>query len=275
MNLKRFLLAAVNVFLASNSIALPSQADLPSWAKGDWNGKDKTYRNILNEVRPYFGKYGFIDAKVVADKWKYHWLQYQRDQSNSLKLMRILAWTEVALSDNNIFADAKLAKMKREFLATYQFWSKPIDSFAFVRTYAMVQFMTSSPDAFVDNRLIEKLYIHDRKDTELELVYIIWCSMNPEVAPNKLTLVKLLEKQEKLEFRKYGRLKLIELGYFSISGYEGRSPELLEKTIVLSNKRLSVLPRNHPDNTREFRQKVKESNEWTKKTIKWWKEEGL
>jgi hypothetical protein len=46
---------------------------------------------------------------------------------------------------------------------------------------------SSSPDALIDNRLLYWLYAHNQNDAELELAYLVWCSFNHEVAPNKLT----------------------------------------------------------------------------------------
>lgn len=258
--------------LALGAVLLSQQSNLmQQWARGEWSRQDKAYSQILDEVRPFYGKDGFIDKDLVAQKYRYHAEAFAQDRGNSLKLMRALAWHELACSDSDIFDEAATDRSRKKFLQAMRLWSRPVDSFSFVRTMAICTYLTTSPDMFSDNRLLEKLYAKDQSDTELELIYIVWLSMNPDVSPSRLTIEKLLEKQEKLEFRKGARLFTLSMCYSFMSSHETPSRRLLEKSYQLKLNYLSALPAGHVNNTAEYRAKVFESMREERKQTAHWK----
>jgi hypothetical protein len=267
--MSRFSLTAV-AFLFCLQFGCAS-TQLPAWASGDWKKEDKRYVQILSDVKPYFGEDGFIDVPLVRAKLKSALQKYESNQGDPQDLMRALAWMQVALSDGNVFATEEMATLKRRFAAYLRYWIQSINSYSFVRTYAIVYYYLTSPETFVQNRLLEKLYAYNQNDAELELCYITWCAFNHEVAPNKLTLQKLLEKQEKMEFRQNARKRALAMCYSFLAGYEKKSPEFLEKSISLMNVWVSLLPKDHFENTKEFRTQLATSEKEKKKIIDRWR----
>jgi len=247
-------------------------AALQDWASGEWSRQDKAYSQILDEVRPFYGKNGFINEEVVSKKYIYHVGAYLEDRNNSILFMRALAWHEVALSDGRLSRRPDVKLLRSDFIHAMRMWSHPVNSFSFVRTMAICYLHSTSPDMFVDNRLIEKLYIKDPTDTELELAYLIWVSMNSEVAPNRLTIVKLLEKQERLQFRAGARLRALSMCYLFVSSKEPQSRLLVEKSISLMDKYLTLLPTNHYSNTPEYRKSVSDSKKELRRVAAKWKD---
>lgn len=235
-------------------------SQFPTFARGDWRKDPAQYSRMLEDIRPYYGERGFISVPVVRQKLRDSILIYNGDEGNPLKALKALTWVEVAYSDGNVFdGDKELAQLKREFIVRMQYWLKPVDSFTFVRTLAVVLFYAQSPDLFVENRLLEKLYVYRQTDTELELAYLIWSAMNSEVTPNKFTLQKSLEKQERLHFRKDARKRSLALCYSFSAAFEKKSPEFLEKSIELMNQWYASLPEGHFDKTKEMRITIKEN----------------
>ena len=254
--------------------ATPSRAaELPPWAKSEWSKQDQTYRQILYDVQPYYNGIGFTDSEIVSKKVKYYFQDYKSNQSDSIKLMRALAWFEVALSDGNNFASEEMKRMKREFNVLLRLWTRPVNSFSFVRTFAIVEYIMTSPDTYVDSKLIEKLYAKDQSDVFLETVYLVWCSSNQSVSPNRLTLEKLLEKQLKITYRIGPRRQLIAMCYLLISTFETRSPRLLMRNIAVMQDYVNSLPEGHSNNTQEFRKRVSEGIEFKKRTAERWRRE--
>lgn len=256
-------------------ISLGNPAPLPPWAQGDWNGVDTMYRRVLTDVEPYYGRDGFIDVDEVGKQWEYHYDQYVGQQGNSIKLMRLLAWTLVAMSDGyNGFFNTQERRMKKQRLVNLlALWQRPVNSFTFVRTFAMVQFICTSPDAYLESRLMEKLYYHDRSDTELELFYAVWCAFNQEVIPSELNYLEILERQEKVEFRNKARKFEIATCY-SFSGYIFESESFLRKAWLLRDQWLASLPKDHAGNTQDLKKKLAESKAFDQKSIKRWKDGG-
>ncbi len=261
----------LSALLLLNSLQKP--AKLPPWAQGNWNGKDALYRQILDDVKPYYGKDGFIDVDEVRKKWDYHYDQYVGQQGNSVKLMRLLAWTLVAMSDaySDFFNTQERRIKKQRLVNKLELWQEPIDSFAFVRTFAMVQFICTSPDAYLESRLMEKLYIYDRSDTELELFYAVWCAFNQEVIPNELTYRRILERQEKVAFRNKARKFTIATCY-SFAGYIFKSESFLRNAWRLRDEWLASLPKGHAGNTQDLKKKFAEGKAFNQKVIERWKD---
>ena len=259
--------AALTTLLTLNQQPAPLQ----QWARGEWSRQDKAYSQILDEVRPFYGKDGFIDEDVVEKKYEYHVNQYLQDKGNSLKLMRALAWHELTYSDYNFARTESRALVQRKFIQSMRLWSRPVDSFSFVRTMAICTYLTTSPDMFSENRLLEKLYAKDQSDTELELFYIVWLSMNPDLSPSRLTIERLLQKQEKVEFRKGARLFTLSMCYSFMSSHETPSMRLMEKSFQLKLKYLDALPPGHLNNTADFRAKVFDNIRETRKQLAHWK----
>ncbi|MCA0360282.1 MAG: hypothetical protein LCH41_04440 [Armatimonadetes bacterium] len=251
----------------------PVRAPLQQWARGEWSRQDKAYSQILDEVRPFYGKDGFIDEDVVEKKYEYHVNQYLQDKGNSLKLMRALAWHELTYSDYNFARTESRALIQRKFIQSMRLWSRPVDSFSFVRTMAICTYLTTSPDMFVENRLLEKLYAKDPSDTELELIYIVWLCMNQEVSPSRLPIERLLQKQEKIEFRKGTRLFTLSMCYNFASFHAPPSRRLMEKGFQLKLDYLAALPPGHiNNNTADYRAKVFDSIREKRKQTAHWKD---
>ena len=258
-------------FLLSSGSAEPNL--LPQWARGEWSRQDKAYSQILDEVRPFCGKDGFIDEELVGQKCKYHIRTFLADSNSNLNLMRALAWHELSMSDGQLSRDKELSALRQRFIDIITRWPRPIDSYSFVRTMAICILRSRAHDSFLGNRLIEKLYAANPGDTELELHYILWASMNPSVAPNRLTLVKLLEKQEKLAFRKGARLLFLSMAYRYVAVMETPlSKPLTEKSIKLMFDHINALPKGHALNTPEYRKKAEKDAQGLRAYMKNWKD---
>lgn len=162
---------------------------------------------------------------------------------------------------------------KQRLVNLLALWQRPVNSFTFVRTFAMVQFICTSPDAYLESRLMEKLYYHDRSDTELELFYAVWCAFNQEVIPSELNYLEILERQEKVEFRNKARKFEIATCY-SFSGYIFESESFLRKAWLLRDQWLASLPKDHAGNTQDLKKKLAESKAFDQKSIKRWKDGG-
>ncbi|MCA0360281.1 MAG: hypothetical protein LCH41_04435 [Armatimonadetes bacterium] len=227
---------------------------LPQWARGEWSRQDKAYSQILDDVRPFYGKDGFIDERACADKFIFHSNAFLNDPIDSILFMRALAWYEILLSDGNVGRISGMGPQLRKFRNAMRSWTKPVDSFHFTRTLAICIYRTSGHDTFAGNKLIEKLYAKNQADTELEQHYILWAAMNPEVGVNRTTLLKLLEKQEKLKFRQGSRLIFLAESYKWVAILEmPLSKSLTEKSIALRSEYISRLPPGHVRNTPEYR----------------------
>lgn len=228
----------------------------PSWLGDKWKVRDESYERVLQEVRPFYTANGFIAEETVRQKYVMHVKNFLRRRDDSLLLMRALAWHELALSDGNIFkhSDAKL--LKEQFVDALRLHKSPVQSFAQARTLAICLYYSTAPDTFANSRLLEKLYAYDRSDTELELAYLTWACLNLTNAPNQLTLERLLQKQEKLEFRRGGRRDSLSFCYTYLSFHSPKSKRLLEKGLQLKRQYFESLPSGHSDNTEEFRQQM-------------------
>jgi len=243
----------LNTMLAASILAQllflqqTGRTPMPAWATGKWSTQDKAYAQILEEVRPFYGKDGFIDEKIVVN-------QYMADAGNSLLFMRALAWHEVSLSDGYISRVPGVHVHRLKFVELMQRWQKPVDSLSFVRTMAICVLRSSSDTAFAGNGLIGKIYSRRPTDTELEINYIHWAARNPSVGATRAELLKLLRKQEALEFRKGARRLYISASYKWVAVMERPfSRDLTEKSISLMSDYISSLPPGHVNNTPEYR----------------------
>lgn len=261
------LIAFITIWSTST---IQGSQQLQTWARSEWSQQDRVYSSILDEVRPFYGKDGFIDEKLVAQKYEFHVNNFLRDKTNSLLFMRALAWHEIALSDGNIFRFERIKPIRTQFVSAMRMWSEPVNSFAFVRTMAICYLFSTSPDMFVENKLIEKLYAKKQSDTELELTYAVWASMNSRMAPNRLTIEKILEKQEQLSFRKGARLQAIATCYLYTSTWNPPSKRLLEKFIETKALYIKQLPNGHANDSKQFRDSfAKDSAELRKMARDW------
>lgn len=230
---------------------------IPNWATGKWSTQDRAYSRILAEVRPFYGRDGFIDEKLVAEKYVYHVKQYMADAGNSILFMRALAWHEVSLSDGDISRRPGVHAYRLKFVELMQRWQQPIDSVSFVRTMAICILRSTSDTAFSRNGLIGRIYSRIPTDTEFEINYIHWAARNPSVGATRAELLKLLRKQETLEFRKGARRLYISASYKWVARMEKPfSKELTEKSISSMSEYISSLPAGHVNNTPEYRKEA-------------------
>lgn len=255
----------------SSNFQQKTPAQYPVPASGNWKKEISAYPKILAEVRPYFGKDGFINVPEVRKKLVYHVNGYKRNAGDPIYLMRAMAWMEVALSDGNVFDDPACRAAKNSLRSTLFAWGKSIDSFAFIRTYAIIHYLMTSPDTFTENRLLEKLYAYNQRDSDLELIYLVWCLSNNVSVPNRLTLKRILEKQEKLEFRHGPRLRALSMCYFFFSTVDGKHPDDLETSIRLTNEYYRLLPIGHANRTPNFKESLEESNRINQETADRWR----
>lgn len=229
---------------------------MPIWLGKSWNKRSPSHSQVLQEVRSYYQGDGFLNEEVVRERYKLSVDRFLKNPKDSHSLITALAWHELALSDGNIFDDSQARTMRQKFVDVLRSWQSPVTSFEEARTLAICLYYSSAPDTFTKNRLLEKLYTHDKSDTELELAYLTWACLNQNVAPSQLTLERLLQKQEKLEFRRGGRSDSLSFCYSYLSFHSPKSKRLLEKGLQLKRQYFESLPSGHSDNTEEFRQQM-------------------
>jgi len=229
---------------------------MPIWLGKSWTKRSPSHSELLREVQSYYRGDGFLNEEVVRERYTLSVDQFLRNPKGSNNLMTALAWHELALSDGNIFDDSRARTMREKFVDVLRSWKSPVTSFEEARTLAICLYYSTAPDTFTKNRLLEKLYTHDKSDTELELAYLTWACLNPKVAPSQLTLERLLQKQEKLEFRRWGRRDSLSFCYSYLSFQSPKSKRLLEKGLQLKRQYFESLPAGHSDNTEEYRQQM-------------------
>lgn len=224
---------------------------LPAWVDLSLEPANDQYQKILDEVRPHYGQDGFIDHPEVHAEFEKSAEAYLASPNDPLLLMRALAWREVLDSDYDGDAYSYSDSVAGKFSAHASRFVDPVPSFAYVRTRSMSRAEGGLDRNFNHFRVLEKLYKKSPEDTELELAYIKWAAGQPSA--DRDALVKLAQKQEKIEFRRVTRLMDLWMVYHSLAHKPPRRRDLLDKSYELRARFFQMLPEGHPLNTREKR----------------------
>jgi len=242
---------AITILAALTVSPMIEDPVLPTWVDLSLEPANDAYQKILDEVRPAFGKDGFIDIPKVYSEFEESAEAYLASPDDSLLLMRALSWMEVLSSDFRGDSARFDGPIVGRFFAQLNQYVTPIPSFAFVRTRAIFSSESGTDKSFTHFRVLEKLYQKSPGDTELELAYLKWASLRP--AADRDALVKLAQKQENLQFRNATRQMDLWMVYHSLAHKPPRRRDLLDKSYELWARFFQLLPEGHPLNTRDKR----------------------